>query len=180
MKSVFLGLALAALPQLVAAQTTQSVPDPKLTATAPEMNTAPEAIAGPEMINAADPVHITEVMKSLGYRAELTTDDRGDPKIKSAAGGANFSVWFYGCNDGKDCNSIQFSAGFDMANGLEMSSVNDWNTRKRYGKVYLDDENDPYIEMDMMVGTGMSRALFEENLSVWDRMISDFKDHIDW
>lgn len=174
MKSVFLGLALAALPQLVAAQTTSGVPAPSAKSTP-----APKVAAG-DMISAGDPAHIAEVMKSLGYRAELTTDDRGDPKIKSAAGGANFSVWFYGCENGKNCTSIQFSAGFDMTDGLEAAKANDWNTRKRYGKVYLDSENDPYIEMDILVASGISLDLFKENLSVWDRMVSDFKEHIDW
>ncbi|WP_151719555.1 YbjN domain-containing protein [Gemmobacter serpentinus] len=171
MKPIFLGLALALVPQFGMAQTTNSVPVPKLVPAQTQSN---------DMISAGNPAHIVEVMQSLGYRAELTTDDRGDPKIKSAAGGANFSVWFYGCSSGKDCEAIQFSAGFDMENGMEMASVNDWNTRKRYGKVYLDDEQDPYIEMDMMVGTGMSRDLFAENLSLWDRTIADFKDHINW
>ena len=131
-------------------------------------------------ISAADPAAIVAEMQRLGYRAELTTDDGGDPKIKSAAGGANFSIYFYGCESGKDCTSIQFSAGFDKANGLDLAVANDWNTRKRYGKVYLDDERDPYIEMDIDMEGGIRTELFADNLGIWDRMLSDFKKHIDW
>ncbi|HEX9858108.1 MAG TPA: hypothetical protein VGA75_07105, partial [Paracoccaceae bacterium] len=43
-------------------------------------------------VQAEYPAAIAELMKTFGYRAELTTDDQGDPKIKSSAGGANFSV----------------------------------------------------------------------------------------
>ena len=161
-------LATALLPLLAApvvAQTTGSTD-------------APATAAG--QIFASDPQAIMAEMQRLGYRAEMTTDDQGDPKIKSAAGGANFSIYFYGCEAGKDCTSIQFSAGFDTTNGLDMAVANDWNTRKRYGKVYLDDERDPYIEMDIDMDGGMRTELFADNLGIWDRMLADFQRHIDW
>lgn len=162
-----LALALVLLPLPALAQSTGS-------AQTPQLNLRPGSISP------ADPQAIVDAMQKLGYRAELTTDDQGDPKIKSAASGANFSVYFYGCTSGKDCTSIQFSAGFDTDKGLDMQVANDWNTKKRYGKVYLDDERDPYIEMDVNMEGGIPNALFEDNLSIWDRMLADFQAHIDW
>lgn len=132
-------------------------------------------------VQAEYPAAIAELMKTFGYRAELTTDDQGDPKIKSSAGGANFSVYFYGCKNGKDCTSIQFSAGFDLTDGTTLEVVNDWNTAKRYGKVYLDSENDPYIEMDINLEFGgIGEETFRDTLDIWDRLVSDFKTHINW
>ena len=133
-----------------------------------------------DMIHAEAPEAMVAAMQDLGYRAALTTDDQGDPKIKSAAGGANFSVYFYGCTAGKDCNSIQFSAGFDMKEAPSSDVVNDWNRHNRYGQVSLDSENDPYIEMDIAMKGGLPRDLFETNLSIWDNMLADFQRHIDW
>ncbi len=117
----------------------------------------------------------------MGYRAELTTDDQGDPKIKSSASGSNFSIFFYGCNDGSDCTSIQFSAGFDMDNGTTLTVANEWNAHKRYGQVYLDEENDPFLEMDVNLdGGGVSEETFRDTVGIWDKMLAEFQQHIDW
>ncbi|NEX45869.1 YbjN domain-containing protein [Pseudotabrizicola algicola] len=134
----------------------------------------------PALIDASAPETVAGAMRRLGYRAELTTDAGGDPQIRSAAGGVNFSVFFYGCTDGKACRSIQFSAGFDTENGLDPSVANDWNRLNRYGKVFLDDEGDPIVEQDITLVGGMNEAMFAENLRVWERVVSDLKDHIDW
>ncbi|MGB8812966.1 MAG: YbjN domain-containing protein [Paracoccaceae bacterium] len=132
-------------------------------------------------VTADNPIAIAELMKTFGYRAELTADDQGDPKIKSSAGGANFSVYFYGCTKNKDCTSIQFSAGFDLSDGTTMDVVNDWNANKRYGKVYLDSEKDPYIELDVNLDLGgVTEENLRDTLEIWDRLVSDFKTHIDW
>jgi Putative bacterial sensory transduction regulator len=140
---------------------------------------ASPAISAP--VVAENPQAIADLLKDIGYRAELTKDDTGDPKIESAAAGASFSIYFYGCTDGKDCSSIQFSSGFDLDNALNLSSVNDWNTRKRYGKVYTDDDGDPYIELDInLAGGGISEDSFRDSLESWERLLSDFQEHIDW
>ncbi len=137
------------------------------------------ALAAP--VVAENPQAIAGLLKDIGYRAELTKDDTGDPKIESAAAGVNFSIYFYGCTDGKACSSIQFSSGFDLDSALNMSSVNDWNTRKRYGKVYIDDEGDPYLEMDInLAGGGITEDSFRDSLDSWERLLSDFQEHIDW
>ena len=132
------------------------------------------------LLRAESPAAIAALMQEMGYRAELTTDSQGDPKIESAASGANFTVYFYGCKGGRNCNSIQFSSGFDAVDGVEMNVVNDWNRHNRFGQVSLDETNDPFIEMDIAMQGGLPRDLFKENLSIWDNMLADFQRHIDW
>lgn len=131
-------------------------------------------------LSAADPAGIAAALQRLGYKAEITKDDDGDPKINSAAAGANFGVYFYGCTGGKDCNAIQFSAGFDTDAGLDLSVANEWNRDKRYGKVYLDDERDPYIELDVNMIGGITEANFDDTVGLWDSLLADFQKHIDW
>ncbi len=166
MKALSAALILACLPLPLLAQTS-TVDTSKL-----------QSAAG--TLSAADPGGIAAALQRLGYKAELTKDEDGDPKIKSAAAGANYAVYFYGCTDGKDCNAIQFSAGFDTDNGLDLSAANEWNRDKRYGKVYLDDERDPYIELDMNMIDGISEANFDDTVGLWDSLLADFQKHIDW
>lgn len=133
------------------------------------------------MITATEPAGIVAEMQKLGYRAELTTAKNGDPRIASAAGGSTLNVDFYGCDDtNKGCSSLMFSAAFDVKGGLDMAVVNNWNAEKRYCKAYLDDERDPFLEMDIAMDGGMSAELFARNLSIWDNTLSDFKTHIGW
>ncbi len=134
-----------------------------------------------ENIIASDPEALADYMRSIGYRAELTTDDEGDPKIKSATGGANFSIYFYGCERNKQCDSIQLSSGFDLDNGSSLNAVNSWNSKKRYGKAYLDDENDPYVEYDInLANGGVSQENFRDTLELWDRVLTDFRSYVDF
>ncbi len=134
-----------------------------------------------ENIIASNPEALADYMRQIGYRAELTTDDEGDPKIKSATGGANFSIYFYGCEQNKGCDSLQLSSGFDLDNGSSLNAVNSWNSKKRYGKAYLDDEKDPYIEYDVNLAKGgVSQENFRDTLEVWDRVLTDFRSYIDF
>ena len=160
---------------LAQAQTTHSP-----TTTTGPTTTGPTGIAPARLVQAEAPEAMVALMQELGYRAELTTDGQGDPKIRSAAGGANFSIYFYGCTDHRDCRSVQFSAGFDTKGGVDLLRMNDWNRNNRYGQASLDEEDDPYIEMDILMQGGLSRDLFEANLSLWDNMLADFQRHIDW
>ena len=143
----------------------------------------PAAVLGQStsaLVKASDPASLVSEMQRLGYRAELTTDNTGDPKINSATAGTEFEVFFYGCTLGKACTSIQFVAGFDTADGLDLSVANGWNREKRFGKVYLDDERDPFIEMDVTVDNGISADVFAATLRNWDNTLSGFADHINW
>ena len=89
-------------------------------------------------------------------------------------------VYFFGCEEGENCTSIMFSAGFDTKNGLDLSVANDWNAKKRYARASLDDERDPNIEFDIAMHGGMPADLFNQNLTLWDLLLSDFTKHIDW
>lgn len=130
---------------------------------------------------ADDPNSMTEVLQSFGYRAELSKDSGGDPKISSSSGGANFSIFFYGCTNGQNCNAISFSSAFDLDPGSNTELMNEWNQKKRYTKAYLDDEQDPVIDMDVYLGDGgVSIDNFRTWVNTWERAIGDFKDYIDF
>jgi len=115
-----------------------------------------------------------------GYKAELTKDDGGDPMINSAADGHNFKIYFYDCDAAKRCKALQFSAGFDLKQGLTLAKANEWNRKNRYLKVYLDDDGDPYVQYDVNVNAGRTISGLDDDFSVWTGMIGDFTTFIDW
>ena len=130
---------------------------------------------------AENPGQMADVLRSFGFRAELATDTGGDPKIASSSGGANFSIFFYGCTNGTNCDAISFSAAFDLDPGSNTNLMNQWNHKKRYSKAYLDDEQDPVIDMDVYLGNGgVSIDNFRFWVDTWERALGDFKVHIDF
>ncbi|WP_255469575.1 YbjN domain-containing protein [Paracoccus sp. FO-3] len=126
-----------------------------------------------------DPEVIRLLMTDFGLPAKLTTDGAGDPLIESRIDGTSFQVYFYQCE--KTCGAIQFSAGFDLDDSMPESMANRWNREKRFGKVWLDETGDPFIEMDIGVaGDGIGRKNFDDALDAWRIVLSDFRDFIDW
>ena len=132
-----------------------------------------ERITGPQL---------QSLMQDWGYRAELTTDNEGDPKIRSSTQGTGFSIYFYDCTKTgtRDCRSVQFSAGMDLTNGLTLTKVNDWHREMRFGRVWLDDDHDPYIEMVVKFDDGITEGNLRSWFLTWDTTFGDFLKHIDW
>lgn len=132
-------------------------------------------------VTASDPEGVMRAMQEEGYLATMGTDDLGDPKISSKVSESNFSVFFYGCNNGIECTSIQFSSGYDLDIPMNAKRINDWNRENRFGRAFVDDEGDPFIRMDIVLASaGNSAGSFSYNLDFWRLLIEDFEDFIDW
>ena len=125
----------------------------------------------------ADLDQIAGVLKEEGYQAKIDEGD-GQRWIESAMSGYTYIILPFGCDDaGKDCKSVQFYVAFVPANKPTLQEMNKYAAENRFGRVYLDDEGDPIIEMDIdLEAGGMSRALFLDNLAYWDSIMVAFGD----
>lgn len=129
-----------------------------------------------QLVDATNPSRIYEIAKGFGS-AELDKDSDGDPKITGRIDGTKYGIYFYGCSNGKNCDDIQFSAGWS---GTEVSleDVNRWNLQKRYGKAYLDQDGDPRLEMGVNIDYGVSVKNLEDSFSWWTKALKGFKEEI--
>lgn len=129
----------------------------------------------------ADPDQLAALISGEGYPVEQTTDDLGDPQLVVKTEGTSFYVQFYGCDGGHlNCTSIQLLAAFDMKDGLDTGKALTWAREQRFTSVYLDDENDPFLQMDINLEAGAVRDTVKDSLEVWRSSLSSFKDFIDW
>ena len=119
-------------------------------------------------------------MQSKGLTATIAKSSSGERYIQSSAEDVNFDVWMMDCGDKPRCASIEIQAGFDMSKGTTLKVVNDWNGSKRYVTSWLDNENDPWIKMEINLSPGVTYEALEDNFGVWVSMIPDFKTHINW
>ncbi len=133
-----------------------------------------------QMVRAQDPSSVSRALQSAGYKAEMTKDDSGDPLIRSTSSGSNFAIFFFGCTKNVDCRTIQFFAGYDRDKSPSLSQMNDWNSRKRFGRAYISDKGAARIEMDVDLDDGgISTKLFEDNLEFWVLLMAQVEKHID-
>jgi len=120
---------------------------------------------------------VAQVMDSKSFPTEITTDKDGDPLVRSSTMKLKFGVFFYGCHGKPRCDSIQFSAGFSIK-GMSPAQVAQWNRTKRFGRVYLDDDFEPWVEMDMDVEHGATTEAVANNLDRWVGVMSEFNKYI--
>lgn len=139
------------------------------------------ALAEPsDLVDASDPQRIAELMQEEGYRAKVDIDTDGELSISSGAGGVEFNLYFKACDDDfTNCELLVFSAGFDLLNGSTDAAMTAWN-QTQWTKAYLDDEQDPFLELPINVIHGISEANFQDSLNWFAQELIDFADHIGW
>lgn len=132
-----------------------------------------------QMVLAQDPGSLVAALQEGGYAAKLSTDSVGDPQITSGSGGTTFQIFFYNCTDHKACATVQFNSGYKLTTPVDLDRLNEWNRTKRFGRSFLDKENDPVLQMDVDLDDGgMSRALFIDNVEFWTSILGEFEKWI--
>jgi hypothetical protein len=121
---------------------------------------------------------VAMVLQSKGYAAAVGVDDDGDPKVTSAADGTRFTIFFYGCKHTERCSSLTFQSAFHIEGGMTLERINAWNKDKRFLKGWLDNVNDPYVEMDLDVEHGFLTEGLANNIDTWTAWLPEFKKYI--
>lgn len=129
-----------------------------------------------DLIDATDPNRIVELAKGFGS-ANLETDTDGSPMITGRMDGTRYVVYFYGCDDGKECDDIQFAASWSDAK-VDPKDINAWNMNKRFAKAYLDDQGDPVIDLSVNIDYGVTVRNLEDTFDWWSIAMREFKSQV--
>ncbi len=140
----------------------------------------PLAAAAQSQVDASDANALANLLKAEGYKVDVTTDKVGDPLLKGKLDGTNYDIFFYDCTNNANCRTIQFQVGYDMTNGMSLQRANQWNSDMRYATVHLDNEMDPFLQMDLNIDYGVSAENFVDNFKMWSNVLGQFEDFIDW
>lgn len=130
------------------------------------------------MVDATRPEALLAIAETFGA-AGLDTDSYGDPVIVGLMGGTNYFVEFYGCENGRNCTELLFRAGFTTPDLTEREMA-EWNRNAPFGKVYIDAEGAPHIEMDVILTGGVSEANMIDNFDLWGQTLAEFVRYIGW
>ncbi len=134
--------------------------------------------AVPAMASAAsDPQAVTDELRKLGYRAELTKHESGDPQIVSAAAGYDYRINFNDCTANKQCRSLGFVISFadDGKNTLELA--NTWNRQKRFSQMALNQNGTLAFSYDVTTVGGLTKANFADVVDWWQVMLGQVRGY---
>lgn len=126
-----------------------------------------------QTVTAANPAGIASAMRESGYEAEIDTDNVGDPRIKTELNGWEAFILFYGCDEEThaNCDSVQFSTGFDRETPMEPDRALAIAYRYRFLAVSLDDEGDPYLKWDIITDKGIPKSVFLHSLRRYSEVL---------
>lgn len=123
-----------------------------------------------DLLDGSDPAAILSLAQGYGS-AMLDVDSVGDPMITGRIDGQAYTVFFYGCEAGKNCSSIQFTTYFAEVNP-GAKAVSDWNDENRFGTLYLDRDGDLALDMDVNLFGGVTRKNLDDTFDWW-RVVLD-------
>ncbi|HZU91590.1 MAG TPA: YbjN domain-containing protein [Stellaceae bacterium] len=120
---------------------------------------------------------VAQWLQADGYQAKIVTEKNGAKTITSSSGGVNFHIGFYDCRSER-CASLQFFAGFDTHGALNPVKMNEWNHTKRWARGYVDQVDDPWIEMDVDLSPGGTYDILNDEFAIWRNVLGDFSRFI--
>jgi Putative bacterial sensory transduction regulator len=115
---------------------------------------------------------MVEITTRHGLPARIDKDSKGNVIVKSRVAEINFDVYFFDYTDG-GYREIQFAAGWTNSTAFQ-ARINEWNTTKRYLRVYSKLGKIIWAEQDVIVGRGTTENI-DEYLTTWATVIAIFK-----
>lgn len=129
-----------------------------------------------EVVDGGDVEVILEIAKAHG-EATLESQEGGDPRISGRINGLGYQLFFMNCTGGKDCEDLNFYAGFAELKPT-VDAINDWNRNKRFGNAYLDSDLDAVIEYDVNLEFGVTRENLDAAFGLWELLLQQYAEHI--
>lgn len=105
-----------------------------------------------QMLGAVDPTIIGGILDETGISYETDVSETGMPFIRIDAahtGASSVRVDFNDCDEASSCSDLMLRAVVASARPIPLTRINDWNTRNRWTRAYLEDSKNAVLEMDV-------------------------------
>ncbi len=140
---------------------------------------APSVEQGDAPIDHIDASAMAKLLRDWGLSAQVKRTN-GNDIVLAQLDALRVQVFFFDC-DGSRCEDVQFHVAFDLPDRLDTRFVNSWNERFRFGRLYVDDEGDPHLEVDATLTGGVKRenihVHFKVFLSLVQRLLQELPEH---
>ena len=111
---------------------------------------------------------LVEILNEDGYRAVDISEER---VITIRVDGLTYVLFVY---EDDDLQLYFGVTGYE----LDADDMNTWNRTKRLSRAYIDDENDPVLEADLLANAGYTKEQFLEWLEVFNFSAREFQQFL--
>lgn len=125
------------------------------------------------LVCASAPETVVKAMQEAGFRAKLDKDKTGDPLISSEASSYAFDIFFYGCENSKNCTSLQFQTSFGAEEDNTPEYANAWNTKYRFVQASVK-KKELQLAYDVTTEGGLTKANFQDVANWWSSSLGEF------
>ena len=122
----------------------------------------------PKILNSITRDELFDVLAREGYVPEKRKDRGVGTKMNQ------INVLFPVSESQKN---ILAYAGF-KSDDTSFAKVNQWNADKRFSRAYLDDDDDPVIELDLDLEGGIARERLIDFITTVRLSVAGFRNHI--
>jgi hypothetical protein len=125
-----------------------------------------------DMVCAERPQSIVDALQAQGYQAQLGRNEKtGNPTVKSAASGYNYTIYFFGCESGRNCTSLTFATIFENDGTNTPQLANAWNKDNRFSQMAVNDDGSLAFTYDVTTVGGLNRKNFADVVDWWQTML---------
>lgn len=131
---------------------------------------------GKDLVCANAPDTILQSMLAAHYAAKLVKDENGDPMVEVTGEPYEFNVYFYGCEQHRNCDSLRFEVGFAKDEKAGIALANKWNAGHRFLTAAVKDSGGFVLSYDIGMIGGTTRRNFADTLDWWKSMLGEAAD----
>lgn len=128
----------------------------------------------PAVLGANEAVYVTasealirQVFAEMEIPYELSTDNDGDPIWGFTSRSITATIIPHDPVGVTGYSSLLFYAAWATDTPFEFSKANEWNRQSRFGRVYVDDQGDPVIELDLLLTGGVTRQTVKDYIEIF-------------
>lgn len=121
----------------------------------------------------ADTALLHLVLDEMEIEYELALDGDNDPVWAFTHSGILITIAAYDETAPGRYGSLLFYAGWAIDTQVPLSEINDWNSRSRFGRAYVDEAGDPAIELDLLLTGGVTSQTLSKYIDIFVGTASD-------
>jgi hypothetical protein len=116
------------------------------------------------------------ILTSAGMSGGLETNPDGSRFVLGKMDQGPFQMLPLECErPGENCASIRLYLGFSMREKPPLQRINQYNSRTKDVRAYIDEDGDPAIEMDIPLAGGVSAAFLTRRLAAWRSAVEGYR-----
>lgn len=131
------------------------------------------APCGAGLVCASDPDSVMRAMEKAGLKPKKLADNQGDPMIESEEAAYRFDVYFYGCEQHRNCDSLRFEVSFSKGTENTPELANKWNAGKRFLQASVPADGRFVVAYDVATIGGVNDRNFADVLDWWQSMLGE-------